>query len=203
MKRLLALLIGITLIMLLMAGCGPSGTRRGATRGGEKEAFNWAVSDVTVDTVKKALEQKPPAKPVVRDTDFPKNITEVKVIENLAKPGQKNIHIYYKSCTVWDETDFVKRVGGTAIQVGSILFMNPKIEDVALFAQTVMMDRYGKESLEVGAKIMLSRNLARKVDWKGLADRHVVDPANIYHLAEGFYIHPGILRNVNLHEVKL
>jgi hypothetical protein len=92
MKRLLALLIGITLIMLLMAGCG----------GEKKEAFNWAGSDVTVDTVKKALEQKTPAKPVFSDTDFPQNITDVQVLDNVAKPGQKNILIYYKSGTVWD-----------------------------------------------------------------------------------------------------
>ncbi|WP_018086441.1 hypothetical protein [Desulfurispora thermophila] len=193
MKRLLALLIGITLIMLLMAGCG----------GEKKEAFNWAGSDVTVDTVKKALEQKTPAKPVFSDTDFPQNITDVQVLDNVAKPGQKNILIYYKSGTVWDETDFVKRVGGTAIQVGSVLFTNPKIEQVALFAQTEMTDQYGKKSLEVGAKIVLSREIAEKVDWKGLADRHTADPANIYHLAKDYYIHPGILRNVKLDKVKL
>jgi len=165
--------------------------------GAREKAFNWSGSEITVDTVKKALEQQAPVEPVFSDGDFPRDITKIEIIDNVVKSGKKNILIYYKPKTFWDETDFVKRVGGTAIQVGSVLFANSKVEDIALFAQTEMTDQYGKTSLDVGTSIWLSREMAKKVDWKGLADRHAEDPTNIYHLAEKYYIHPGILKNVN------
>ncbi len=95
------------------------------------EGINWSTADVTSNTVKAALSQKTAAAPVSRDTDFPKNIINIEVIDHAAKPGQKNVHIYFKPGTVWDETDFVKKVGGTAIMAGSILYTNPKLEGLS------------------------------------------------------------------------
>lgn len=168
-----------------------------------QQEINWATADITFDTVKAALGQKTAAAPISRDTDFPKDITNIEVIDHATKPGQKNVHIYFKPGTVWDETDFVKQVGGTAIIAGSILYANPKVEDVALFAQTEMTDQYGKTETEIVTKLLLTRDFAAKVDWKGLADRHTTDPGNIYRIVPAMFIHPGVLKNVKLDEVQL
>lgn len=169
----------------------------------EEEKFVWAEAAVTVETVKKALKEKPPVEVTYTDLDFPKNITDVQVIDNANKPGQKNIMIYYKSGAVWNETDMVRRAGGTAIEICSILYANPKVEDVAIFAQTEMTDQYGHTSLENGVKIVITRDIANKANWKGLAERHTTDPGNIYRISGNYYIHPGILKNVDLEKIRL
>jgi hypothetical protein len=66
-----------------------------------------------------------------------------------------------------------------------------------------MTDQYGKTSTEVVTKIVLTRDLAQKVDWKGLAERHVTDPGNIYRIADNYNIHLGILNKVKTDEVRL
>jgi hypothetical protein len=77
------------------------------------------------------------------------------------------------------------------------------VETVAIFALTEMTDQYGKTETEVVTKLVCTREIANKVDWKGLADRHATDPGNIYRIADHYYIHPGVLKNVKLNEVQL
>ncbi|MFY9273163.1 MAG: hypothetical protein WBJ83_10850 [Thermacetogeniaceae bacterium] len=168
-----------------------------------KKQFVWTTAEVTEDNIKAALAKNSPATPIVTDSDFPKSITKITIQDSTTKPGQKNIEITYKAGTAWDETDIVKRAGGTMIQAGSILFENPKIEQITLIALTEMTDQYGKTKLEEGTKITLNRETASKIDWKGLADRHTTDPGNIYRIADNYYIHPGIYKNVKPNEVRL
>jgi hypothetical protein len=161
----------------------------------QEKPFNWPKEDITVETVKLALKQKAPASPVSKDLRFPKNITDI-IILNSNNPGHKIVTIYYKSGPYWDETDLVRRSGGTAIEVGSLLFLNPKIDQVSLFALVKMRDQYGNEKLDVGTKIILKKDMAIKANWKGLAEIHELDPTNIYKIAAEYYIDPGILKNV-------
>lgn len=165
------------------------------------KVFDWVSADITVDTVKDALSGKSPVNPVPSD-DFNKNISDIQVSNNV-KEGQKSISVYYKAGTAWDDTDSVKRAGGTAIIIYSILFQNPKVEQVSVFAQTDMTDQYGKTATETGVKIALDRETANKIDWKGFSERHITDPGNIYRVSGDYRIHPGILKNVKLNEVKL
>ena len=188
---------GIGLI-LFSAGCSNDNSTPK-----QSSTFNWANSEINNDTVKQALAQKKGAKPIALDSDFPGDISDIKVVDNVSKPGMKNILIYYKPGTSWDETDFVKRAGGTAINVGSLLFSNPKIDEVTLFTQTEMTDQYGKTSLDSVVKIVLNGDIAKKVDWTGLAERHISDPGNIYRICDNYSIHPGILKKVKLSEIKL
>ncbi|CEP67833.1 Uncharacterized [Moorella glycerini] len=168
----------------------------------KQASIDWPTAEITEQNIRSALSGEAPANPISKDLKFPENITQIS-IENHAKEGQKSILIYYKADTAWDETDFVKRVGGTAIVAASILFQNPKIEQLGIFAQADMTDQYGKTSTEVVTKIVLTRDLAQKVDWKGLAERHVTDPGNIYRIADNYNIHLGILNKVKTDEVRL
>jgi len=177
-------------------------TENAASKAKQQTQFNWATADVSEANIKAALSKGSSVSAVPSDSDFPKSISKVVVMDNAAKSGQKNIEVWYKAGTAWDETDFVKRCGGTAIEAGSILFANPKVEQVALFALTEMTDQYGKTELEVGTKIVLTREIASKVDWKGLAERHVSDPGNIYRITDNYHIHLGILKNVKRNEVQ-
>lgn len=186
-------------------GGGNKETKTGTsepTSSSKQAPIDWPTAEITEQNIRTALSGKAPVNPVSKDLKFPENITQIS-IENHAKEGQKSILIYYKADTAWDETDFVKRVGGTAIVAASILFQNPKLEQLGIFAQTDMTDQYGKTSTEVVIKIILTRDLTQKVDWKGLAERHITDPGNIYRIADNYNIHLGILNKVKTDEVRL
>lgn len=165
--------------------------------------FNWTTSDITQDTIKQALSQETQVKPLNRDSRFPGDIAKIEIYDNANKPGQKNILIRYTLESVWNETTFIKQAGGTAIFAANLLYGNSMVEDVTLFAELNMTDQYGKTAVQVGSKILLSRDLALKADWQSLAERHITDPGNIYRLARDYYIHPSIKKNINTSDVKL
>lgn len=200
-KNIGCLVVIVILALIVIITLASGGGDDSKTTSGDS-LVTWTSAEVTVDTVKTALAGKAPISLVLADSSYYQNITDVQVV-NHQNNGKKNILVYYKSGTVWDETDMVKRSAGTAILIYSILYQNPQVEQVAVFAQTDMTDQYGKTSTETGVKIVLNRETADKIDWKGLADRHTTDPGNIYRLAENYYVHPGILKNVKLDEVKL
>ena len=163
----------------------------------KKTSFNWANADLTEQNIKTALAQEGAGvKPILTDSDFPKDITKVQVEDN-------SIYIYYKVKTFWDETDLVKRAGATAIYSGSILYSNPAVKDVTLVTQTEMQDQYGKISVDAVINISFNKGISDKADWKGLADRHITDPGNIYRISPIHFINPGIMKNVKTDEIEL
>lgn len=193
-KQAAILVMMLVFVAAIAVGCGGGDSKTSLAA--------WTNAEVTVDSVKSALSGKATIDPIPADSSFKNNITDIQVL-NYGNEGKKSVSVYYKSGAVWDETDMVKRSGGTAILISNILFQNPRVEQVAVFAQTDMTDQYGNKKTETGIKNVLKRDTADKIDWKGLADRHISDPGNIYRLAENYYIHPGILKNVKLNEVKL
>lgn len=183
------------LLLIVMVGCG--GNNDDKTAG----IINWTNAEVTADNVKAVLSGKASVNPVPSDSKFPESIYNIDVIENVE--GNKNILIYYNSGDAWDETDFVKKVGSSAIIAGSMLFDNPRIDQVGIFTSTNMTDQYGKTKSETVAKIIINRKTADKIDWKGFSDRHVNDPGNIYRVADSYVIHPGVLKEVKQDKVRL
>jgi hypothetical protein len=194
-KILLSLLCVVVFVFLAV---GTSGDDEEPAAEPEEEipSLNWATAELTEANIRKVLSREFNIDPIYDDGDFPEDITSVTVEEN-------NIIIEFKPETMWDETDFVKRVGGTTIIVGSVLFDNPDVVWVKVVAITEMTDQYGNTEDEEGAFISLDRELADKVDWEGLADRHSSDPGNIYRLSAEYYIHPGIRKNVKMDEVEI
>lgn len=193
-RLLWRLVLVMALLSVIVVGCG------GEAHGPDIE---WKTAEVTPENVKVVLNQKTEVDPSCRDRGFPKSVTKIEVIDHALKPGQKNVHVYFKP-TFGNDTYFVKQVGGTTIRAASILYENPKIEDVCFFALAEMIDQYANTKEEVALKLCFNREIAEKVDWRGLADRHLIDPGSIYRILEGkWYIHPGILKDVKRDEVNL
>jgi len=151
---------------------------------------NWKNAAITEANVKSALAIDNSIDPVSKDSNFPKDIKSVQV-------DKGNITITYKPGESWDETDLVKRCGGTAIVAGSKLFQNPNVNMITLVTQVDMTDAYGKTTAEAGCTIDLDKATAQKADWKGLAQRHITDPANIYNISPSYGIHMGIYKAIN------
>lgn len=171
---------------------------------GKKNKIDWPSAEVTEENIRAALSQKPSIDPLWKDSNFAEKITKIEIIDHAAKPGQKIINIWYVTGDAWDETDLVKNVGGTAILINSVLFQNDKVEWVTMFAQAKMADQYGNTELEPVVKIGITREIADKVNWKGLAEKHAgSDPGNIYRIADDYNIHYDILRHVKLDKVHL
>ena len=192
----LALIVIATALIFLLKGCFGGDDTKTVT-------IDWHASEIAVENVKASLAGNYGFKPSSIDIGFPGDISKVDIIDNAANPGMKNIQIYYQPASYWDETDFVKDAGGTAIYAGSVLFANPKVEEIVMYAQTEMVDQYGKTNLDNGVKIVIDRELAAKSNWQGLAQRHTSDPGNIYRICGNYSIHPGLLKNVKTEEVKL
>lgn len=195
----------VAFIDVISEGPAPQNTNtEKPVKSGQQEpepAFEWGTADITKENVVKALAGKTDTGSISMDRDFPESVREIEVIS--LGDGKHNIWIYYPMGSVWDETDLVKRAGGTAILAGSILYKNPNIEDVALFAEGEFTDQYGKSNVNTAVKIVLKRSLADQVDWKGLADRHVTDPGNIYRIVDNYSIHPGVFAQLKKNEVSL
>jgi hypothetical protein len=155
-----------------------------------KPAFDWAKASITEANVKSALAIDNSIDPVSKDSNFPKDIKSVQI-------DKGNITITYKSGESWDETDLVKRCGGTAIIAGSKLFQNPNVSMITLVTQVDMTDAYGKTTTEAGCTIDLDKATAQKADWKGLAQRHITDPANIYNISPSYGIDMGLYKAIN------
>ncbi|NLT20944.1 MAG: hypothetical protein GXY16_08095, partial [Syntrophomonadaceae bacterium] len=164
-------------------------------------AQDWSTADITEDTIKAALAGKTDVMPIPIDNDFPKSITKIEILD--IGNGKENVWIYYTMGSVWDETDLVKKAGGTAIFAGSILYKNPNVEDVAIFAQGDFTDQYGKSNVSTAVKIVIKNPMNEQVDWKGLADLHVTDPGNIYRIVDNYSIHPGVFSELKKNEVSL
>ena len=131
------------------------------------------------------------------------NTVKIDVLKNVPNQGDNTVSVYFKPGAVWDETDLVKGVGGGIIAASSGIFSNQSINRVVFFAQAEMTDQYGKASTQTVVKVDLSRSLADKIDWKGLADRHLTDPGNIYRIADYYKISPGIKGRIDSGKVKL
>lgn len=171
---------------------------------GKKNKIDWPTAEVTEENIRTALSQKPTIDPLWKDSNFAEKITKIDITDHAVKPGQKIIGIWYEMDDAWDETDLVKKAGGTAIIINSVLFQNDKVEWVTLFAQAEMTDQYGNTNLKPVIKIGITREIANKVNWKVLAEKHASsDPGNIYRIADDYNIHYGILRHVKLDKVHL
>lgn len=172
-------------------------------RNGSSKPSSWPTSEITPETVAAALKEDSGLNPIWECRNFKDNIVEVKVIDSAINPGHKNLSVFFKIGQVWDETDLVRCVGGTVLSACSILYQNPKVDTVGMFALGEMTDQYGDSSLETVVKIIFNRDIASKINWEGFTEQFNVDPGNIYRIAESYHIHNGVLRYVKPDKIKL
>lgn len=161
-----------------------------------KQTFAWETADVTEETIRTVFKQ-------TKSVHLPKNATSIQVVDNALKPGHKDVAIFYDPGRFVKESSLVFDVGSTFIRTCEILYKNPKVEKVSINAVSTMIDQYGKSSTGVIIRLVFTRETINNIDWKGLSDRHVIDPGNIYRISDFYYIHPSILKNVNPDEVQL
>lgn len=194
-----ALLGGFILLLVIALLLTP----RGCRREDPSALKSWAGGEVTETSVRAALSSAPHKLKVMDDPDFPDNIDRVDVVDSAAAgEGHKNVAIFFKTWAT-SETALLEKVGGTFIFACSVLYGNPKVETVSLRAMAQMRDELGNTSDEVVARLELSREVARKINWEGLATRHSGDPGNIYRIATDYYVHPAVLANANRDRIRL
>jgi len=172
-------------------------------RDGSSKPSSWPTSEITPETVTAALKEDSGLNPIWQCRNFKDNIVKVEVIDSAINPGHKNLSVFFKIGQVWDETDLVRCVGGTVLSACSILYQNPKVDTVAMFALGEMKDQYGNSSLETVVKIIFNRDIANKINWEGFTEQFNVDPGNIYRIAESYHIRNGVLRYVKSDKIKL
>ena len=172
-------------------------------RNGSSKPSSWPTSEITPETVAAALKEDSGLNPIWECRNFKDNIVEVKVIDSAINPGHKNLSVFFKIGQVWDETDLVRCVGGTVLSACSILYQNPKVDTVGMFALGEMTDQYGNSSLETVVKIIFNRDIANKINWEGFVEQFYIDPGNIYRIAESYHIRNGVLRYVKPDKIKL
>ena len=160
-----------------------------------------ALSDLTPETVLKLTSSGASVPGAIKITKD--NIIKIDVLKNVPNQGENTVSIYFKPGAVWDETDLVRGVGGGIIAASSGLFANSSVSRVVYFAQAETTDQYGKTATQTVIKVDLSRNIADKVDWAGLADRHLTDAGNIYRIADYYKINSGIRGRINTDKIKL
>ncbi len=168
-----------------------------------KSVSSWPTSEITPETVAAALKEDSGLNPIWECRNFKDNIVKVEVIDSAINPGHKNLSVFFKIGQVWDETDLVRCVGGTVLSACSILYQNPKVDTVGMFALGEMTDQYGNSSLETVVKIIFNRDIANKINWKGFTEQFNVDPGNIYRIAESYHIRNGVLRYIKPDKIKL
>lgn len=102
---------------------------------GKKNKIDWPTAEVTEENIRAALSQKPTIDPLWKDSNFAEKITKIDITDHAVKPGQKIIGIWYEMDDAWDETDLVKKAGGTAIIINSIhygILRHVKLDKVRL-----------------------------------------------------------------------
>lgn len=167
----------------------------------KKPAIDWATATINADNVKLAMTLDTAGKPATIDANFPKDITAVEVEDVKEKAGQKKITIRFTpSIPATSGNDFLKAAGGTAIMGSSILFTNPKVEEVFFAAEVPDKDNAGKFSS--GVDLTIDREFATNKDWKAIAAQHATDPGYIFREASSWFIFDDIMKTVDEKVVK-
>ena len=163
---------------------------------------SWKKETLTEQNVKNALAiETDVTNAALEDLSYVNSITKITIADDLNGLGKKDILIYYTVNSSWDETHFVKTAGRVAIAACSTLFQNPDVNSVSMLAETKVIDQNEKSSLDTGVQIDIGQATAAKIDWQKTADRSGSYPGDIYGIADRYYIHPEIMRNVKTDEV--
>lgn len=201
-------LLGTVLLIgsLSMLGCSnstqPANQSPAAQEQPKKPAIDWTTAAVNADNVKLALTLDAVGKPATIDTNFPKDITSVEVEDIKEKAGQKKITIHYTPSTPpTNGTEYLKVAGGTAILGSSILFTNPKVEEVNFAAEVADKDNPGKFSS--GVELTIDREFATNKDWKAIAAQHATDPGYIFREASSWFTFDDIMKTVDENQIKI
>jgi len=161
-----------------------------------KQESKWYEQPLSKDIVKAALKDINGLK-AIELTD--KTVKEGKIIDNAGNEtkNDKIVELGITPDTFWNETDYAEMMGATIISYSEQLFKNNNVSQVRIIGYTAFTDEYGNEEEEAAVRISWDKETAQKVDYENFYDLVLTDYTRSYKLANNYYIHPAIHKNLN------
>lgn len=113
----------------------------------------------------------------------------------------KMASIIKTSTDPWDESSLVRGGFTTLVKFGTEAFKIENVDAVQVVIKTKFTDQYGKDGLDDGVRIIMSKTEFAKFDWKNLEYQSVYN--QIKNASEAFYIHPAVLKNIDYSKLYL
>ncbi|MCL4387407.1 hypothetical protein M1307_03365 [Patescibacteria group bacterium] len=123
-----------------------------------------------------------------------KDVSKVEVSDSFSTnaPDNKIVHVYFQPKNLWDEKEIVKYAAKQAI-TNRWLFENLRVSQVGTWVETEFIDQYGKSSIRIAVRIILSRETYQKIDWSGMNLKNELEGYKALQMvADQFYIYPAI-----------
>jgi hypothetical protein len=155
----------------------------------------WPDANVTVDSVKNALKDAKGAR-TIKLTDS--TLKEIAINDHMGTdaPTDKIVHVHVNPGTVWDETDYARRLAESIVTYSEVMFKHPDVAEVIIWGYTQFTDEYGNEKENVAIRIGWSRATSEKVNYDNFKSMVTGDYTRSYNLADSYMIHPGIFQRL-------
>ncbi len=157
----------------------------------QEQKAEWPNVELNEANVKEAL-KKAKGTWVVRIND--ETLKKIEIVDHAgtAEPNDKIVNVHIHPDAIWDEKDYVRKLGSTTAAYGEILHKHPNVSLVRVWGLSTFEDLKGNEKEETAVRIEWSRETASKVSAEKVDDNYML----AYELADAYYIHPGIYRNL-------
>lgn len=113
----------------------------------------------------------------------------------------KTASITKTELSAWDESSLVRDSFTTLVKYGKEAFKVDGVDEVQVVFKTEFTDQYGKKDTSDAVRIIMTKEEFNKFEWDNLKYQSVYEP--IKKSAEGFYIHPAILKNLKYDKLYL
>lgn len=138
----------------------------------------FAEGELTQETVTKAADLK--------------GITKVDITPDASAQDKRILRVTYAMPEAVNEDDAIYRMARDSVKVMEKLFAHPGVSEVGVWAEGTFTDQYGKETTNTVARVVWSRAMAEKVEWKNFANMIVTEPKRAFLLGEHYWIHPSV-----------
>lgn len=111
-------------------------------------------------------------------------------ITNDQNSGLKSVKIVYFLPYVWDVNNFMAQ----SISLDSAIFENllkdPKIGKITAVSTLKLTDKYGKENIQEGLSVTMSKSTANRINWENLLA--IGDYSRLLNVADGYIMNPSV-----------
>lgn len=146
--------------------------------------FDFSNAELTKENINKAI-----------DNIIPK---EQNVKIEITKEDNKNIiDIVYASNNTLSEKALVKGFANTATDIIEVLFKNPKVDKVWVWASTEMVDQKGNSKQENVVNVCLTKENVKDINWGNFKPMIQGDYNKLFNIADSHFIHPAIQKVLN------
>lgn len=108
---------------------------------------------------------------------------------------------YGGQSTFWDEAKIVEGMFSSLVIIGGEVFQVEGVNRLKISVENPLTDSYGKESIETVASITMSKDEYEKYDWDNLRFQPIY--YQMQQSAEELFIHPALLKKIELGKLKL